>query len=275
MFKLASSCSLLSLVLVAGLIGCGSGEESVDSTTQLLSTDGAEAVSSNEQATGSLTDATFDVAPSPDPAAAADAVVGAPEEAVDGKCRTRAKDPNDPNTVIITLTNCKGRFGRHSVSGTEIVHFTSGGADTLHAEFASQDLTIDGHAATHSATADVTFTADARHIVWKGGFNTTTEKGEAVVHSSDLTIDVDKATRCRTRSGTAETSVGERGVSTSFEDFKVCRRADGDAACPSGSVTHTRKATGRSVTVDFDGSSTATVTGPNGGTFELQLSCGN
>ena len=102
MFKSASSCSFLSLVIVAGaaLIGCGSGEESVDQTTQLLSADGAEAVESNEQSTSSLTDSTFEAIPSVDPAAAADALVGAPVESVDGKCRSRAKDPSDPNTVI-------------------------------------------------------------------------------------------------------------------------------------------------------------------------------
>lgn len=274
MFKLASSCSFLSLVIVAGaaLIGCGSAEESVDQTTQLLATDGAEAVSSNDQATDSLTDAAFEAIPSSDAAMAADAVNAAPPEAIDGKCRSRAKDPNDPNTVIITLTDCRGRFGKHSVSGTELVHFTNGDATMVHADFESQNLTIDGKPASHTATADVTIDGAVRHIVWNGGFTTVTDAGAPVDHSSDLTIDVDTGAHCRTRNGTAQTTIGDRQLSTTFTDLKVCRSVDGARACPTGSVSHTRG--DKSVSVVFDGTSTAVVTGPGGKTFELQLACG-
>ena len=55
MFMLASSCSLLALVIIsaagAGLMGCGAADENVDQSSQLLVTDGVEAVSTNDQAT--------------------------------------------------------------------------------------------------------------------------------------------------------------------------------------------------------------------------------
>lgn len=208
MFKLASSCSLLSLVMVVGLVGCGAADENVDQSSQLLVTDGVEAVSTNDQATDSLTDSSFEAVPSADPAMAADALVAAPAEPVDTGCRSRAKDPNDPNTVIITLTNCKGRFGRHSVSGTEIVHFTKDAANPtmIHADFTSQGLTMDGKAASHTASADITIDGATRHIDWNGAFNTVTDAGVAVAHTSDLTIDVDTTAKCRTRNGTAQTT---------------------------------------------------------------------
>lgn len=276
MLKLSATCSILSLVLVAGagLIGCGSGEEeSVDQTTQLLSSDGAEAEMTSDQSTDSLTDATFEALPSADVMMAADAVAGAPNELLDGSCRTRAKDPNDPNTVIITLNNCKGRFGRHTVSGTEIVHFTQGAdANTIHAEFTSQNLLIDGKPANHTATADITIDGDMRHIVWSGGFDTMSDKGEAIVHSSNLMIDVDRAAHCRTRNGTAQTTIGDRQLSTSFQDFKVCRGVGDVRMCPTGTVSHTRG--DKSVSVTFDGTNVAEVTGPRGQTFERTLACG-
>lgn len=275
MLKLNSSCSILSLVLVAGagLIGCGSGEEeSIDQATQLLATDGVEAVNSNDQATDSLTDATFEAVPSADVMMAADAVVAAPEEAIDGKCRTRAKDPNDPTKVIITLNNCKGRFGRHSVSGTVIVQFTPGDANMMHADFTSQGLTIDGKAANHSASAEITFENGARHIVWTGGFDTVSDSGEAIVHTSNLTIHVDTVAKCRTRNGTGQTTIGDRQMSTTFTDLKVCRGDLGVRSCPTGSVSHTRG--DKSVSVAFDGTNVAVVTGPKGQTFEKTLMCG-
>ena len=278
MFKLASSCSLLSLVMVIGLVGCGAADEDVDQSSQLLVTDGVEAVSTNDQATDSLTDSSFEAVPSADPAMAADALVAAPAEPVDTGCRSRAKDPNDPNTVIITLTNCKGRFGRHSVSGTEIVHFTKDAANPtmIHADFTSQGLTMDGKAASHTASADITIDGATRHIDWNGAFNTVTDAGVAVAHTSDLTIDVDTTAKCRTRNGTAQTTIGDRQLSTTFTDVKVCRGAAGVRMCPTGTVTHSGQRNGKSITVTlaFDGTSTAVATLPNGNTINKTLLCG-
>ncbi len=276
MNKLASSCSFVSLVVAFGLIGCGGGggEESIDSATQALATDGVEAVNSSDQATDSLTDATFEAVPSADVMLAADSVASAPDEAVDGKCRTRAKDPNDPSKVIITLNECKTRFGRHSASGTIIVQFSQGAdANTLQAVFTSQGLTIDGKPATHSATADIMIDGMTRHIEWNGGFDTVSDSGEAISHTSALTIHVDKATKCRTRNGTGQTTVGDRQMSTTFTDFQVCRNDMGIRMCPTGSVSHTRG--DKSISVAFDGSNVAVVTTPKGNTFEKSLLCGN
>ena len=97
--------------------------------------------------------------------------------------------------------------------------------------------------------------------------------GIAVDHESNLTILVDVTAGCRTSSGTASTLVRAREVDTAIKDYKVCRNASGVDECPTGTVTHTAKATGKSVTVDFDGSKEATVE-DQGLSFSLPLVCG-
>lgn len=271
----SSSRPLVALFLAAtAIVGCngGSTPEDIDEATQEISSDGASAIQASDESTAGLTDATFEAA-SADPAAAADALVATPGEPVDGKCRSRAKDPTDPSTVIITLTDCTGRFGKRHVSGQVIVHFTQASAGVLHADFQSQGLTVDGRPATHTASADITFDGQMRHVDWQGAWSSTNAAGDAVSHTSDLTIDVDKTTHCRTRNGTAQTTVGNRGVDTSIRDLQVCRSQDGDASCPTGTVVHTRKVSGKTVTVSFDGSDQATVTTSKGATFEKQLAC--
>lgn len=278
MNSFTSSRSFVALFLVLGgaAAGCQSGAvgaDNVDQATQALSTDGAAALTSNDQSTTALTDATFEAVPSADPAVAADALTAAPPADVDVNCRSRAKDPSDPHTVIITLKNCTGRFGERHVSGKEIVHFSKGAAGVLHAEFTSQDLTVDGRPATHTALADITFQGTERHVVWQGAWDTTSAGGEAVAHTSDLTIDVDTVAHCRTGNGTAVTTIGSREIDSSIKSVKTCRDADGDAGCPTGEVTHTGKVSGRVLTVAFDGSDLATITTPKGVTFEKQMTC--
>jgi hypothetical protein len=275
--SLSSSLVALSLVLGSSLVGCGKlaqSGEAVDAATEALATDGSEAVSSDDASTGALTDTSLE-AVSADPGDAAAALAAAPPSAADGSCRSRAKDPSDPATVIITLTDCTGRFGKHHVSGTEIVHFTKGAGPVLHADFHSENLTFDGKPASHTASADITFAEGSRTIAWQGSLEREGKNGGAVNHSSDLSIVVDTVAHCRTRNGTAVTSFGDREIDTSFEDVKVCRDASGAFGCPTGQVTHTNAANGKQITVDFDGSDQATVTGPKGQTFDKTMICGS
>lgn len=262
---------ILSLSLGAFAAGCGAGEN-VDAATQLLSTDGASAVSASDHSTIGLAAGAFEVA-SPDAALSAAALAAAPADPVDAGCRTRQRDPSDPSTVIITLHDCTGLFGRRHVSGTEIVHFTPGASGVLHADLHSEGLTVDGQPASHTASADITFEGTSRQVAWQGAWQGQTPGGEAVSHTSNLAISVDTVAHCRTRNGTAVTTVGAREIDSTLTDVKVCRDADGNAGCPTGSVVHTRAATGKQVTVLFDGSDQAQITTPKAGTFDVTLAC--
>ena len=277
MTKLASRVSGLSISLFIGAFAAGcvmqGGAENVDQATQLLSEDGAEAVTSSDQSTSEMTDLTLEATSMADPTAAADALLAVPADPADASCRTRARDPNDPATVIITLTDCTGRFRARHVSGKEIVHFSMGAGGVIHADFHSEGWTVDGRPASHTASADITVNGAERDVTWQGAWQRTNDRGTPVSHTSDLTIKVDTLARCRTRNGTSTTTIGDRVIDSQLQDVKVCRDAAGEPRCPTGTVVHTSRANGRSITVRFDGTANAEVTGPRGGTFDRPLDC--
>jgi hypothetical protein len=262
---------LLSIALLMLAPACSSG--GADGATEQLATDGAAVVSASDNATIGLSAGAFEAPTSADATLAPSALAVAPPDPGDAGCRTRQLDPSDPSTVIVTLHDCTGLFGRRVVSGTELIHFSAGANGVLHADLQSQNLTVDGRPASHVASADITFDGARRNVSWQGSWQGMSEAGEAVSHSSDLTIDVDTTAHCRTRNGTAETSIGTREIASTITNVKVCRDADGDAGCPTGSVVHTRVATGKELTVTFDGSDQAEITTPKGASFELPLVC--
>jgi hypothetical protein len=95
-----------------------------------------------------------------------------------------------------------------------------------------------------------------------------------VAHTSDLQIMDDLATRCATSNGSALTTVAGREVDSSITGYELCRDpATGAVGCPSGTVTHTGKLSGKTVTVRFDGSALADVTGPGGDSFAVAMAC--
>jgi hypothetical protein len=64
-----------------------------------------------------------------------------------------------------------------------------------------------------------------------------------------------------------EPSVGIDPIAVS-DGFAVC-----PGKCPTGTITSTGKLSGRSITVAFDGTAQAAVTGPRGRTFKVPLIC--
>jgi hypothetical protein len=186
-----------------------------------------------------------------------------------------ARDPLHPDVAIVTLTDCTGPFGLVHVDGEETVTFGAGGGGALHLAVEGMGLTVNGRPVSFSASADVTFpTATTRNMVWQGAWTRADEAGDTVDHRSDLQISVDLQSRCTTADGSAMTTVADRGVETSIAGYALCRDlATGGAGCPTGTVTHTGRASGRTVTVRFDGSDVAHVTGSGGNTFSVDLIC--
>jgi hypothetical protein len=113
-----------------------------------------------------------------------------------------------------------------------------------------------------------------RQVDWSGHWSRTTEKGLVVNHDSNLIIQVDVSSECRTATGSATTTVAGREVDTTIKDYKICiDPATNTEECPSGSVTYTRKLTGKSLDIDFDGTNEATVEAA-GQSFMVPLVCG-
>jgi hypothetical protein len=262
---------LAGFALTALVAGCGNGGEATDAAEEQLATDGTEAMSASSQSTN-LASVVFEGVTQTDPTKAA-GELGAPTKLWPAGCVTRAKDPTNPNVVDVTFNDCIGPFGLVHLNGTEIVTFSPGSNGALHVNITGKDLTANGKPITYSADADVTFSGAQRNVVWHGSWTRTTEKGLTVAHTSDLTIDVDTSAGCSTSNGTAQTTVESRGVNTTITGYEVCRDSTGAIDCPTGSVTHTGKLSGKTVTIKFDGSDVADVTGPAGHTFDVPLIC--
>jgi hypothetical protein len=254
-------------VLVAG---CG---VSADPAELQVAADGVEATSATSQSE-SLASVVFDDVSVSDPTKAA-AGLTMPTQLSPAGCVTRARDATNVDVVHITFNDCSGPFGLVHIDGQESVTFSPGAAGALHVVIAGMDLTANGNTVTHSATADVTFpTPTTRSVVWQGSFSRTDDAGDTVAHTSDLQIDVDRSADCRTSNGSATTMVADREIDTTITGYKLCRDpASGAEGCPSGTVTHTGKVSGKTVVIRFDDSNVAEVTGPRGNTFPVDLVC--
>ncbi len=210
---------------------------------------------------------------SQDPMAAAGSVAAA--QWWPAGCSTRTRDASNPAVVHIHLDNCTGPFGVRQHSGDITVTFSKNTDGSLHAEAASSNMTINGKAVTFSASRDISVAAGIIDVKGHAAWTRESAGGETVSHATNVETRIDVAKKCRTSNGTAVTRVGSREVDSTLKDYEVCREADGSDGCPSGEITHTHKATGRTVSVTFDGSNQATITGPRGGTAEVTLVCGN
>jgi hypothetical protein len=275
------------LIVLGGgsLAGCGSnaatptgttppsnGTESVDADTQQLASDGNDASASAAQSTH-LGNIVFTSVTSADPAKASDEVAGGPTALWPAGCLTREKDKTNPHVVHLTFKECTGPFGLVHLTGEETVTFGKTPDGKLTASFTSENLMANGKPVQHSATADITVNGAERDVDWQGAWTRQNAKGETVSHTSQLTIKVDTGTHCRVENGTAVTDVASREVDTKYENVKLCPNTEGTEGCPSGTVTHTGKKSGKTVTVEFDGSAQAAVTGPGGQTFHVPLVC--
>lgn len=254
------------------VVGCHKAPvENADEESQQLAADGNESSAAAAQSThiGNLVFASVTKA---DPATAATDVASAPKLWPAG-CVTRVKDAANPLLVHITFNECTGPFGLVHLNGGEDVTFSKTPAGVLHADFQSVALTANGKPITHTASADITVMGNDRQVDWNGHWQRVNDRGDEVQHDSQLTILVDVFAGCRTANGTATTTVATREVDTTVKDYKVCRNPTTDVdGCPFGVVTHTHKATGKTVTIDFDGSAKATVNAV-GDTFQVPLVC--
>jgi hypothetical protein len=261
-------------ILGATAFGCHKAQpiENADEESQQLAADGNESSAASAQSTN-IGNLVFASVTKQDPAAAATDVASAPKLWPSG-CVTRVKDAQNPLLVHITFAECTGPFGLVHLTGGEDVTFSKSPAGMLHADFQSVNLTANGKPVTHTASADIIVMGNDRQIDWNGHWQRVNERGDEIQHDSQLTILVDVLAGCRTANGTATTAVATREVGTTVKDYEVCRNAaTGVDGCPTGVVTHTHKATGKTVTIDFDGSTEATVNAV-GKTFELPLICG-
>lgn len=276
----AKNAALLLLVptLALALAGCrkredtdqpGGGNEDVSSDEQALVSDGADMEEASSRA--NELSALPTIALAGRSALRADEAADAQAEATpffqpEG-CLTIEREAN---VVTYTFDACTGPWGLVELNGQEIATFTDGPEEgSIAITLQSKDLEANAHPIDHQADVLVSFPDESsRRVAWKGGFTTASSKGTPIAHTSDLVFTVD-AQDCRTANGVTTGSVGDRGITVTYEELTRC---GGRNMCPAGSVTAENKA-GLTTSIEFDGSDTAVVTGPRGREWEVPMLC--
>ena len=266
--------SLIALVACLGAVTVGCGSKATD--TGSTSADASENADSAEVGASSSQTSRFDemlYAPvaGQDPEAAAGSVVAA--QWWPAGCASRARDATNKSVVKVTLNDCSGPFGLAHHTGEITVTFSKNADGSLHAQAAGSNMTVNGKAVTYSADADITVNGATRTVKFNGAWTRESAKGETISHTRTGTSVIDTSTKCRDTNGSSVTKVGAREVDSAMKDYKTCRKADGSDACPTGEIIHSHKLSGKSITVEFDGSAQAKVTGPKGNSIELPLVC--
>jgi hypothetical protein len=107
-----------------------------------------------------------------------------------------------------------------------------------------------------------------------GSWTGTTAKGKPISHQANFVTTYDASTKCITRDGSAQTTIGGRSYERTVDDFKRC--GIGRAGCPeSGTIvlSRTKNENSLSVTIAFEGGAKYSVTRPSGRKVNRLLLC--
>lgn len=260
-----------------GLVACGahrSGPDTdgLDSESAALLSDSAEVDETEE----SLELGVEDTLSGASPASEVDVV--ADGDALADKARTNAGLYFKPagcivstralNVVTHVFTNCTGPHGLVSYNGTVTSTWTkiANGAQVVHA---TTGFKINGATVDHGVTIQYTKASGIYTKTRKGSSTGTTAKGHAIKHSANYVTKFDANTRCITRDGSSNTSVGLREWSRSIAGFERC--GVGLNGCPN-SGTITIDTPRRDVTLSFPGGAEVDIT-VDGKKFRRALFC--
>jgi hypothetical protein len=178
------------------------------------------------------------------------------------------------------FTNCTGPNGKVTYNGTVKSTWTVS-ASTLEVKHEATNFTVTGKkvTATFSGSRDVTYTRQGtlitKHRVgdWNGTIASVADPSKSApwTHHADFTSTWDSASKCYTRDGSAENSIGGREFGRKVSGFKVC---GGIFACPqSGELELDRKDGTVTITVTFLGGTKVEITGPKGNSVTRTLLC--
>jgi hypothetical protein len=262
----AASQLVLASTLTALLAGCGNADKMIAEAS-------VESALQTSRSTGITKVVVDDARPDSgclDPVAAAAEAAARPSAGLYPEgCATKTADGA---TVHAELDDCTGPFGRVHLDGGLDAELSATSCEQLHANiFDAGDLTANDAPLEYSASADITASETQRFVDWTGRVALTTKRGQEVEQTSDLSVVVDVADDCLSIDGTAAGHVDSVEYDVNLEGLRVC-----PGACPARGRVGVH-AEGRrreaSLSIEFDGSSTATVTGTDGDVFTVEMVC--
>jgi hypothetical protein len=174
------------------------------------------------------------------------------------------------STVTYAFKNCTGPLGLLRVNG-EIKATYQTAPNQLSLDLVGTGLEINRATADWHATAVITSDGGVgRTMTWNAQLSGTTARGRDFSRTNQKTISWKVGERCFTASGVSEGNVKGRNLRTEVTNYARCQ-----GSCPEagGSITITNVTSGKHVEIDFDGTSTASVTSTSGQTLSLPLLC--
>jgi hypothetical protein len=173
-------------------------------------------------------------------------------------------------TATYAFHACTGPLGLVELDGTVNVTWTDS-AGSLTLSYSAQGFKINRATIdSWKATAVVTASGSARHMVWTAQLRGTTARGRSFTRSNDKTIDWTVGQPCVTVSGQSDGTILGVELRTTIDSFSRCA-----AECPqAGSeITVENVRTGDSVDIKYSGGPEAVLT-VNGRASDIGLACG-
>ncbi len=183
--------------------------------------------------------------------------------------------PDGDNKIKHVFKGCRGPYDMAEFNGTITSTYTydSGKLTVTHE---ASGFTANGASITGSRVVEYTragsVVTKTRHGNWTG----TTAKGRPISHVASFVTTYDTTTKCLTRDGKAQSTVGDRAFERTVDNFKRC--GIGRLGCPeSGTVSLTKTKSDQeltlTLTIDFLGGAEYKVTRPSGRVVTRRLIC--
>jgi hypothetical protein len=273
------SATLLAIVTA----GCKTNDDDTDdalgtSEAQLVEDD-AEAAEADDDLEGDL-DEPLSGATEEDPGTPAD---GATDDEVMEKARTNPGRFFKPAGCIVStrdgakikhvFSKCRGPFNQAEFNGT-ITSTYLRETGKLTVTHVADGFTANGAAITGTRVVVYTRAGSVITKTRTGAWSGTTAKGKPVSHDASFVTTYDGATKCITRDGSAQTTIGGRSFERTVDGYKRC--GVGRGGCPeSGTIALRRTKSGESlgVSIEFLGGVRFRVTRPNGTQVTRLLLC--
>lgn len=178
------------------------------------------------------------------------------------------------DSITHVFKECTGPYGLKTFTGTISSEYSVAGDGKITVKHAANGFTANG--ASISGERVVTYTQAGS--VWTktrdGQWTGKTPAGKDVSHDASFVTTYDSSTKCLTRDGSAQSTVGGRSFERTVDGYKRC--GIGRFGCPeSGELTlsATKSAETLTVKVTFEGGTKYSVTRPNGRVVQRRLVC--
>jgi hypothetical protein len=166
------------------------------------------------------------------------------------------------------FNGCTGPFGLLRITGNLKATYSST-ANSLTLDLVGTNLTVNRANVDWHAHAVITSSGTSRTMTWSAQLSGTTARSRQFTRTNTKTVTWKVGERCFTLNGTSDGDVTGREIKTEIVNYSRCA-----AACPEagGEITITNVKTGTKLEITYDGSNTATFTGPQG-TASIPLIC--